>query len=75
MSKAHSVIKLLTYGALGTTAYLQAGSDPELTNRLTIMLTSLLGSLSGEVGSGILNRALFDKESKPHAGPTGGNVR
>src|SRR6266542_254481 len=67
MSKAHSVIKLLTFGALGTAAYLQAGSDPELTNRLTIMLTSLLGSLSGEVGGGILDRALFDKESKPHA--------
>jgi tetratricopeptide (TPR) repeat protein len=67
MSKAHSIIKLLTFGTLGTAAYLQAGSDPESANRLTIMLTSLLGSLSGEVGGGILDRALFDKEAKPHA--------
>ena len=67
MSKAHSIIKLLTFGALGTAAYLQAGSDPESANRLTIMLTSLLGTLSGEVGGGILDRALFDKEAPPHA--------
>src|SRR5882672_1258003 len=67
MSKAHSIIKLLTFGTLGAAAYLQAGSDLESTNRLTIMLTSLLGSLSGEVGGGILERALFDKEAKPHA--------
>jgi integrase len=67
MSKAHSIIKLLTFGALGSAAYLQAGSDPESANRLTIMLTSLLGTLSGEVGGGILDRALFDKEAKTHA--------
>src|SRR5262245_7529288 len=68
MSKAHSIIKLLTFGALAAAAYLQAGSDPESANRLTIMLTSLLGTLSGEVGGDILDRALFDGELSSNLG-------
>ena len=67
MGKAHSIIKLLTFGALGTAAYLQAGSDPQSASILTNMLTSLLGSLSGEVSGGILDRALFDQRAKPNA--------
>jgi len=71
MSKAHSIIKLLTFGALGTAAYLQAGSDPQSMGRLTIIFTNLLGTLSGEVAGGILDRTLFGKEAESQASAIG----